>query len=146
MSVDARAEIVIERPRKDVAEVMFDPKYDKLWITGLTNCFPQSPGLMRQGLKFERIGTLLGRHYSCQYEVSRSDGESFAEFAADEPFQMKVRYDLADTDGGTLAKARIQSIGENEYKLPAPALNKAVAEWLTGDLKRLKKRVEDGVD
>ncbi|MBK9165716.1 MAG: SRPBCC family protein [Acidobacteria bacterium] len=146
MSVDARAEIVIERPRKDVAEVMFEPKYDKLWITGLTNCFPQSPGLMHPGLKFERIGTLLGRHYSCQYIVSRSDGESFAEFAADEPFQMKVRYELSDADGGTTTKIRIQSIGEHEYKLPAPALNRAIAEWLAGDLKRLKKRVEDGVD
>ncbi|HCA58802.1 MAG TPA: hypothetical protein DEP46_12560 [Blastocatellia bacterium] len=146
MSVDARDEIVIERPRKDVAEVMLEPKYDKLWITGLTNCFPQSPGLMREGLKFERVGTLLGRHYSCQYLVTRSDGESFAEIAADEPFQMKIRYDLAETDGGTAAKIRIQSIGENEYKLPAPALNKAIAEWIAGDLKRLKKRVEDGVD
>jgi hypothetical protein len=59
---------------------------------------------------------------------------------------MKIRYDLAETDGGTAATIRIQSIGENEYKLPAPALNKAIAEWLAGDLKRLKKRVDDGVD
>ncbi|HSI89043.1 MAG TPA: SRPBCC family protein [Pyrinomonadaceae bacterium] len=143
MSVDAKAEIFIERPRSEVADVMFDPKNDKLWITGLTNVFPHSPGQLETGSKVERVGTFLGRNYSTVYQVTRVDEGMFAEIAADEPFQMKIRYELGDIDGGTLAKVRIQSIGENEYQIPATALNRAVQDWIAGDLKRLKKRVEE---
>ena len=144
MSVDAKAEILIERSRADVAEVMFDPKNDKLWITGLTNVFPQGPGLMAVGAKFERVGTLLGRFYSCDYLVTRTEENSFVEIAADEPFQMKIRYELSDADGGTLTKVRIQSIGDTEYSVPPAVLNRSVTEWITDDLKRLKKRIEGG--
>lgn len=143
MSVDAKAEIVIECPRDEVAAVMFDPKSDKLWITGLTNSFPQGPGLMEPGLKFERVGTLLGRYYSCMYLVTRNDDGKVVEIAADEPFQMKIRYELSDEDKWTKASIRIQSIGETEYTLPPASLNKAIQEWIAGDLKRLKKRLEN---
>lgn len=144
MSVDAKAEIVINRSRSEVAAVMFDPKCDKLWISGLTNVFPQSPGQLAAGSKIERVGSLLGRPYSTVYLVTRAEPETFAEITADEPFQMRIRYDLSDTDGGTLVRYRIQSIGENLYQLPPVALNRSVQEWITGDLKKLKQRVESG--
>lgn len=146
MSVDAKAEILIEKPRAEVCSVMFDPQNDKLWITGLTNVFPQGPGLMTAGTKFERVGTLLGKFYSCTYLVTRAEEGVYAEITADEPFQMKIRYDLSDAEGGTLTKIRIQSIGENEYAVPPAVLNRSVQEWVAEDLKRLKKRVEGGVD
>ena len=60
MSVDAKAEIFIERPRAEVADVMFDPKCDKLWITGLTNVFPHAPGHLEMDSKIERVGTFFG--------------------------------------------------------------------------------------
>ena len=146
MSVDAKAEIVIERPRSDVAAVMFDPKNDKLWITGLTNVFPQSPGRLDAGSKVERVGTFLGRNYSTVYLVTRAEADKFVEYSADEPFQMRLRYELEDTDGATVARVRIQSIGENEYQVPPASLNRAVQDWIAGDLRRLKKRVEDSGD
>lgn len=146
MSVDAKAEIHIERPREEVAAVMFDPKCDKLWIGGLTNVFPQTPGLMKAGAKIERIGSFMGRYYSCIYLVTRDEPNKFVEITADEPFQMKIRYEISDADGGTLAKVRVQSIGENEYQVPPVVLDKAVTEWITEDLKKLKKRVEGTFD
>ena len=45
MSVDAKAEIVIARPREEVASTMFDPKCDKLWIGGLKNVFRGCAGI-----------------------------------------------------------------------------------------------------
>ncbi len=142
MAVDAKSEILIERPRDAVAKVMFDPKFDKLWITGLTHSFPQSPGLLAQGAKFERVGSFLGRHYSAIYLVTRNSENEFIEIAADEPFQMKIRYELGETESGTLTKIRIQSIGENLYQVPPAVLNRSVQDWISGDLERLKKRVE----
>lgn len=144
MSVDARAEILIEKSREDVAAVMFNPKCDTLWIGGLTNVFPQTPGLMQQGAKFERVGSFQNRGFSSIYLVTRNDPNKSVEISADEPFQMKIRYDLTDADGGTLAKIRVQSIGDNEYQLPSSLLDKAVLEAITADLKRLKDRVESG--
>ncbi len=146
MAVDAKSEILIERPREAVAKVMFDPKCDKLWITGLTHSFPQTPGLLVEGAKLERVGSFLGRHYSSMYLVTRSAENEYVEIAADEPFQMKIRYELADAEGGTLTKIRIQSIGENLYQVPPAVLNRSVQEWITDDLQRLKKRVEVGGD
>jgi len=143
MSVDAKAEIVIDRPRTDVANVMFDPKCDRLWISGLTNVFPQTQGLMKKGSKIERVGSFLGRSFSTVYLVTNDEPATFVEIAADEPFQMIIRYDLSDTDGGTLTKIRVQSVGENLYQIPPSALNRAVSEWISSDLKKLKKRVED---
>jgi hypothetical protein len=144
MSVDAKAEILIEKPRDDVAEVMFDPKNDTLWIGGLTNVFPQQSGLMQKGAKFERVGSFQNRAFSSIYLVTRDEPGQSVEISADEPFQMKIRYDLADADGGTMARIRIQSIGENEYQLPSSLLDKAVRDAITADLKRLKDRVESG--
>src|SRR4030095_322938 len=69
MSVDAKAEIVIERPRSEVAKIMFSPKCDKLWISGLTNVFPLSSGLLKTGSRVNRDGSFHGRQYSAQVLV-----------------------------------------------------------------------------
>lgn len=143
MSVDAKAEIFIEKPREAVASVMFDPKKDKLWVGGLTNVFPLSPGLLKQGSKVERVGVFLNRAYSANLRVIKEIDEFTLEISANEPFEMKMRYELAEAPGGTLAKLRIQSIGENEYRqVPSAAFARNVEDAINSDLARLKRRVE----
>jgi len=61
MSVDAKGEIIISRSREKVAAFMFDPKHDKLWIGGLKNVFPLTPGLLEKGAKVERVGDFQPR-------------------------------------------------------------------------------------
>src|SRR6476660_3591428 len=120
MSVDAKAEVLIARPREEVASVMFDPKCDKLWIGGLKNVFPQSSGLLKKGSKVERVGDFLNRRYSANVLVIEAEPNKFIELSSDEPFEMKVTYELADEGEATRVLLRIQSIGENEYKkMPA---------------------------
>ena len=145
MTVDAKAEIVIERPRTDVANMMFDPKCDTLWIGGLKNVFPQSAGLLKKGSKVERVGDFLNRRFSANILVVKDEPNKFVELSADEPFEMKVRYELDDVENGTLVKMRVQSIGENEYRqVPSSLFAKAVNDALTTDLKALKKHLENG--
>jgi hypothetical protein len=144
MSVDAKAEIVIASSRKGVAAIMFDPKCDKLWISGLKNVFPLTPGLLKKGSKVQRIGDFLSRSYSANVVVLNDEPDTFVELSSDEPFEMKVRYELSDVPEGTLAKLRIQSIGENEYKkVPTSILAKAVNDAANADLRKLKKHVEN---
>jgi len=147
MSVDAKAEVLIARPREEVASVMFDPKCDKLWISGLKNVFPQSSGLLKKGSKVERVGDFLNRRYSASVLVIEAEPNKFIELSSDEPFEMKVTYKLADEDEGTRVQLRVQSIGENEYKkMPAAIFAKAVNEAVHSDLKALKKHLENGHD
>jgi len=145
MSVDAKAEIVIARPRDEVAALMFDPKNDKLWIGGLKNVFPLTPGLLQKGSKVNRVGDFLNRRYSANVVVVDAEPKKFVLLSSDEPFEMKVRYDLEDVDGGTKVKLRVQSIGEHAYtQMPAAIFAKAVNEAVNNDLASLKKHAEDG--
>src|SRR5262249_52559533 len=145
MSVDAKAEIVIARSREEVASIMFDPKCDKLWIGGLKHVFPQTSGLLKKGAKVERVGDFLNRRYSANVLVINAEPNKFVELSSDEPFEMKVRYELADADGGTRVKLRVQSVGENEYRqVPATLFAKAVNEAVQSDLASLKKHLENG--
>ena len=144
MSVDAKGEVVIARSRDEVASIMFDPKCDKLWIGGLKHVFPQTSGLLKKGSKVERVGDFLNRRYSASVLVINSEPHKFVELSSNEPFEMKVRYELADVDGGTKVKLRIQSVGENEYpRIPAALFSKAVNEAVQSDLASLKKHLEN---
>jgi ribosomal protein L31E len=143
MSVDAKAEVVIEREREDVAAIMFDPKCDKLWIGGLKNVFPQTPGHLKKGAKVERVGDFLNRRFSANIVVIADKANEFVELSSDEPFEMKVRYELADAENDTRVKLRVQSIGENQYQqVPAAIFAKAVNDALKNDLQSLKRHLE----
>ncbi len=142
MSVDAKAEIVIERPRADVAKIMFDPKCDKLWIGGLTNVFPLTPGLLAKDSRVDRDGNFLGRQYAAKLLVINADPGKMVEFSTDEPFEMKIRYDLDDVDDGTRVKLRLTGIVEHQYQQPPSVFGNMVADALNTDLKKLKKHLE----
>jgi hypothetical protein len=142
MSVDAKAEIVIERPRSEVAKIMFDPKCDKLWIGGLTNVFPLTSGLLKTGSRVNRDGSFHGRQYSAQVLVVKDEPDKMLELSSDEPFELKTKYELEDVDGGTRVKLRVQGIVEHQYKMPPVAFTKLVAESLNNDLKKLKRHAE----
>ncbi|MBK7706610.1 MAG: SRPBCC family protein [Acidobacteria bacterium] len=145
MSVDVQAEVVIARPREVVAGFMFDPKSDRLWMTGFSKVFPMQSGPLVKGAKVERIGAFLNRQFSAVYFVTDAEEGKFVEMTTDEPFEMKFRYELADEgEGATRVRLRIQSFGELRYSLPIPMFKKAVDEKLTEEAKRLKKRLEEG--
>lgn len=142
MSVDSKAEITIERPRSEVAKVMFDPKCDKLWIGGLTSVFPLSSGPLTAGSRVNRNGNFLGRQYSAQIVVVAVEPDNSLKLASDEPFEQTVTYELSDTDGGTLVKLRVQGIVEGQYRMPPVVFSNSLTEALNEDLKKLKRHVE----
>lgn len=144
MSVDVKAEVVIERPRTDVAGVMFNPKCDTIWIGGLTHVFPLTPGSLKKGSQVERVGTFIGRGFSAMVDVMRDVPEESIDLTINEPFEMKVRYELKDVPEGTLAKIRLQGMPGDLFQMPASQLSKAIQENITSDLQKLKKHVENG--
>ena len=142
MSVDAKAEIVIERPRSEVAKIMFDPRCDVLWVGGLRNVFPLTPGVLKKDSRFDRVGNYLGREYAAKLLVVKDVPERSLELSADEPFEMKIKYDLDDVDGGTKVKLTISGIVDHQYQVPPAVFAKMVTEAITADLKKLKRHAE----
>lgn len=146
MSVDSKAEIVIQQPRSEVAKVMFDPKCDKNWIGGLTNVFPLSSGLLKEGSRVNRDGSFLGRQYSARMLVVAAEPERSLKISSDEPFELTTTYDLEDVDGGTKVKLRVQGVVEDQYRVPPAVLAKSLTEALNEDLKKLKRHFEVQTD
>ena len=142
MSVDAKAEIVIERPRSEVAKIMFDPKCDTLWIGGLSNVFPQAGGSLKKGSRVDRVGSFLGRQFSAKVLVVKDEPEKMLELSSDEPFELKMKYNLEDVDGGTKVKLHLTGIVDHQYSIPPAAFGKSVLAALNDDLKRLKRHAE----
>jgi len=142
MSVDSKAEIVIERPRSEVAKFMFDPKCDAIWMSGVSKSFPMESGLLAKDARVNRDGTFLGRKYSANVVVVSAVPDTSLNLSSDEPFELTTTYDLEDVDGGTKVKLRVQGIAEDQYKVPPAVLIKAMTETLNEDLKRLKRHIE----
>lgn len=142
MSVDVKAEVTIARPRPEVAGFMFDPKNDRLWMTGFTKIFPLQSGTLVKDARVERIGSFLNRQFSAIYVVNSAEEDRSVEMITDEPFDMKFGYQLDDDGDGTRVRLRIQSFGELRFNLPVPIFKKAVEDKLNEEAKRLKKCLE----
>lgn len=142
MSVDVKADVVIERPRSEVARFLCDPKNDVIWIGAINNSFPQTAGSLKKGSRVEHVGTFAGRGFSSIREVMYDEPETRLDLTGTEPFEMKIRYDLGDADGGTRVAIRIQSVGDILFQMPPAVLSKKVLDDLTADLAKLKKHLE----
>lgn len=146
MSVDVKAETVIARPLKDVAEIMFDPKSDTIWIEGLKQVFPQTAGKLAKGSRVEHRGTMAGLDFVSDLLVTNDDPGKMLEFSSPEPFEMKIRYNLEDVAESTSVRIRIQSIGDtSRIGMPPAILSNKVREDIEGSLKKLKKHLENNV-
>jgi hypothetical protein len=142
MAIEVRAEIFIERSPSEVAEVMFNPKMDKLWIRSLREVFPMGAGLYEKGAKIERVGDFMNKRYSAKVQVLKCEPAKIAELYLDEPFEMKQRYELIAEEGGTTVRITLMSIGELLYNSPVTIISRKIDDDLNGDLKNLKKLVE----
>ncbi|MEP6849492.1 MAG: hypothetical protein ABI999_11600 [Acidobacteriota bacterium] len=146
MSVDVKGETVINRPRADVAEFMFDPKSETIWLEGVRQVFPQSAGNLVKGVRLERRGTMAGLDYVSEVVVTNEDPGKMLEFSSPEPFEMKIRYNLSDADSGTSVQIRVQSIGDtSRISMPPSILSGKVRDGIESDLKKLKKHLENNV-
>lgn len=143
MAIDVQAEVLIGRKPEEVAEVMFNPKRDKLWIRGISEVYAMESGLYKKGAKTERVGNFLNKHYSAKLLVTKFEENKLVQLYADEPFEMNIRYDLAAAEEGTNVKLRLSSIAEIPFNSPVSVVSKKAQEMIENDLKRLKKHLEE---
>lgn len=142
MALEVHSEIFIERSPEEVAETMFNPKMEKLWIRSLSEVYPLESGLYKKGSKAERIGTFLNKAYSAKVLVLKCEPGKMVEIYQDEPFELKQKYMIREAEGGATARVTVASIGELPFNSPVPVIAKKLRETLDDDLKNLKKLVE----
>ena len=142
MAIDIQTEVVIQRPRDEVAAFMFDPKNDAIWTTGVVECRPLQDGPLRAGARVERVTKFLGRQFGYTYEVVDADERGFVEMKVEQPFPMRIRYELADVPEGTRASIRAQGDATGFFRMAAPFMARMVRRNITNDLETLKEYLE----
>jgi len=146
MSIDINAEIVINRSKDDVASFAMNPDNDPTWIGGIVKAKTLTAPPFGKGTKVQRVAKFLGRRMEYTPEVVEYDPKSGLVMRTDKPFDMTIRYQFEERDGGTLAGIHIQGEGTGFYNLAAPLLGRAVKRNITRDLKTLKKLLESEAD
>ena len=141
MEIDVQAEQLIARPRAEVAAYMFDPANDAAWIGGVLEARALSDGPLQPGARVERVASFLGRRFTYVTEVLSFEPERMVEMRATQPFEIRVRYELAEQAGQTLVRIRAAGGGTGFFKLAAPLLGAMVRRNIAGDLQRLQTRL-----
>ena len=142
MAVAVRPEVLVRRPRAEVAAFMFDPANDLTWTGGITSSRPARPGPLVEGAKVERTARFLGRTFRYGYVVTEHQPDRLVEMKVDRPFPMLVRYELADDPAGTLVAIRAVGAPGRFFGWATPVMARQVRKSITGDLGRLRAALE----
>ncbi|MGB9378538.1 MAG: SRPBCC family protein [Mycobacteriales bacterium] len=141
-SVDVRPEVRIARPRSQVAAFMFDPSNDLRWTGGITSSTPAQPGPLVRGATVERTAKFLGRAFTYGYVVTKHEPDRLVELKVDRPFPMLIRYELQDSDGGTLVAIHAAGSPGRFFGWASPLMSRQVRKSISGDLERLRGCLE----
>ncbi|MEV6243383.1 SRPBCC family protein [Lentzea sp. NPDC051838] len=142
MSVDVRPEVVVRKPRAEVAAYMFDPANDVSWTGGITSSRPDQPGLLVEGSTVVRTAKFLGRTFDYGYVVTAHEPDRLVEMKVEKPFPMVVRYELSDVDEGTNVAIRAVGSPGGFFSVAEPLMRWQVRRSIAADLGRLKRNVE----
>ncbi len=143
MAIDVRPEVLVHRPRPDVAAYMFDPTNDLAWTGGITASRPTQPGPLVQGAIVERTARFLGRTFTYGYLVTVHEPDRLVELKVDKPFPMLVRYELDDApEGATLVAIHAVGSPGRFFGWATPIMARMVRRSITADLDRLRHQLE----
>jgi hypothetical protein len=142
MAVDVRPEVLVHRPRAEVAAFMFDPAHDLEWTGGITSSRPAQPGPLTTGATVERTARFLGREFVYGYVVTEHEPDRLVEMKVDRPFPMTVRYELGDTTDGTSVAIRASGSPGRFFGWATPLMARQVRKSINADLERLRQCLE----
>src|SRR5262245_16194599 len=102
MPVDVVTEILIRRPREQVAAYTADPGHAPDWYVNIDSVEWRTPPPLQVGSRVAFVARFLGRRLAYTYEiVSFEPGHVLVMRTAEGPFPMETTYTWADADRGT---------------------------------------------
>jgi len=144
MAVDVETEIVIDRPRAEVAAFAADPRNATAWYENIERVEWETEPPLAVGSRVAFTARFLGRRLEYTYEVrDLAPGELLVMSTADGPFPMETTYRFEDTlDRGTRMRLRNRGTPSGFSKVAAPAMAAAMRRANRKDLERLRLLLE----
>ena len=144
MAVDVATEIVIDRPRAEVAAYAGDPSNAPSWYVNIKSVEWETPPPLAVGSRMAFVAQFLGRRLAYTYEVAELVvGERLVMRTAQGPFPMETTYTW-ETVSEAATRMKLRNCGEPSgfSKLAAPFMASAMRKANRKDLERLKAVLE----
>jgi uncharacterized membrane protein len=144
VAIDVLTEIVINRPRDEVAAFAANPSRAPEWYVNIKSVEWKTPASLAIGSRIAFIASFLGRRLAYTYEiVDFSPGTRLVMRTAEGPFPMETTYTWDSTaDGATRMTLRNRGNPSGFSTLVAPFMAGAIRRANRKDLKRLKRLLE----
>jgi hypothetical protein len=142
--VDVRTEIVIQRPRAEVAAFAVDPMHATAWYKNIKAVEWETPPFLTVGSRLRFRAQFLGRMLEYTYEIREIEpGVRFVMATAQGPFPMETTYTWQDA-GPTATKMGLRNRGKPAgfASVAAPMMARAIRKANGADLRRLKSVLE----
>jgi uncharacterized membrane protein len=148
MKVDVSSDVVIQRPRSEVAEYSSNPDNAPTWYVNIKAIEWRTPPSVRIGSRIAFVAHFLGRRIAYTYEiVDLVPGERLVMRTAEGPFPMETTYVWEQASGGgTRMTLRNQGNPTGFSRLVAPFIARAVGRANRKDLAALKRLLEGRAD
>jgi uncharacterized membrane protein len=144
MAVDVLSEIVIDRPREQVAAYAADPSHAPDWYVNIASVEWLTEPPVRMGSRMAFVARFLGRRLAYTYEIIEFvPGERLVMRTAEGPFPMETTYTWSP-DGDDRTRMTLRNRGEPAgfSRLAGPFVAAAMRRANRNDLAALKARLE----
>ena len=144
MTVDVTTEIVIARPRVQVAAFAANPENAPAWYVNIKSVEWKSAPTIAVGSRVAFVAHFLGRRLAYTYElVDYTPNERLVMRTAEGPFPMETTYTW-EAIGRDSTRMRLRNFGEPKgfSRLVAPLMSLAMRRANNHDLARLKALLE----
>lgn len=144
MAVDVSTEILIRRPREQVAGYVSDPDNAPEWYVNIESARWETEPPFQVGSRIAFVARFLGRRLAYTYEVVEfSPGERLVMRTAQGPFPMETVYSWKSTpEGHTRMTLRNHGTPAGFSTLAAPLMAASMRRANRKDLTRLKALLE----
>ena len=144
MKVDVSSQIVIRRPRADVAAYAMNPENAPQWYVNIKSVEWRTEPPLRAGSRIAFVADFLGRRLAYTYEIGAlAPGERLVMRTSEGPFPMETSYRweaISTTD--TLMTLRNRGDATGFAGFVAPFMAMAMRRANRKDLLRLKQILE----